>query len=126
MEHVHGHPVVAHAGPGDSFPLTGTAQNVRAAWDLAGKSKHGSPDVIRARVKAFARGHGLENALPESAGPVPRGNSHGQHHAQRLKYNHDDGHTQQDRHGKDVHPALHHDMTQHHVTSDNGLAAFNR
>lgn len=54
-----------HAGPGESYPLSpGT---LRAAWDLAGRTKSGDPDSIRRKVLAYARKHGLMGHLPDTA-----------------------------------------------------------
>jgi hypothetical protein len=52
-----------HAGPHDSFPLD--AQHVHAAWMLAGHAAN--PSAVRAKIKAWARAHGMMDRLPKSA-----------------------------------------------------------
>ena len=58
-----------HAGPHDSEPLNPNhpAERLRAAWDLAGRVKGGDPDQIRRKIIAFAREHGVEDQLPQTA-----------------------------------------------------------
>lgn len=52
-----------HAGPHGSFPLKPSL--LKAAWDLAGHAAN--PDAVRARIRAYARAHGLESHLPKTA-----------------------------------------------------------
>jgi hypothetical protein len=53
----------AHAGPHDSFPLD--AQHVHAAWMLAGHAAN--PSAVRAKIKAWAKAHGMMDKLPKTA-----------------------------------------------------------
>lgn len=55
----------AYAGPDKSFPLYANGEHLAAAWNLAGHAAN--PDEIRAKVRAFAKEHGLEGHLPASA-----------------------------------------------------------
>lgn len=55
----------AYAGPGESFPLYANGEHLAAAWDLAGHADN--PAEVRARIRAFAKEHGLEGRLPASA-----------------------------------------------------------
>lgn len=55
----------AYAGPGKSFPLYKNGEHLKAAWDLAGHAEN--PGAVRAKIRAFAREHGLEGHLPDSA-----------------------------------------------------------
>lgn len=52
-----------HAGPHGSFPLD--ADHLKAAWDLAGHAAN--PDAVRAKVRAYAKAHGMTNLLPKDA-----------------------------------------------------------
>jgi hypothetical protein len=51
------------AGPHGSFPLD--PDHLKAAWDLAGHAK--DPEAVRAKVRAYARAHGMEDHLPKTA-----------------------------------------------------------
>lgn len=51
------------AGPHGSFPLD--PAHLKAAWDLAGHAA--DPDAIRAKVKAYAKAHGMLGHLPKDA-----------------------------------------------------------
>ncbi len=55
----------AYAGPHNSFPLYSSGAHLRAAWDLAGHSA--DPAATRAKIRAFARRHGLTGMLPSSS-----------------------------------------------------------
>jgi hypothetical protein len=55
----------AYAGPGTSFPLYSSGAHLRAAWDLAGHAA--DPEATRAKIKAFAKKHGLTGLLPDTA-----------------------------------------------------------
>jgi hypothetical protein len=57
----------AYAAPGHKEPLYSSGAHLRAAWDLAGRVKGGNADAIRAKVRAFARRHGLTKLLPSTA-----------------------------------------------------------
>lgn len=52
-----------HAGPHGSFPLD--PAHLKAAWDLAGHAA--DPEKVRARVKAYAKAHGMMQHLPKDA-----------------------------------------------------------
>ena len=52
-----------HAGPHGSFPLD--ADHLKAAWDLAGHAAN--PAAVRAKVRAYAKAHGMTNLLPKDA-----------------------------------------------------------
>lgn len=53
-----------HAGPHDSFPITG-AKSIKSAWDLAGHAA--DPSKVREHIKHDASKDGLTSALPKTA-----------------------------------------------------------
>ena len=55
------------AGPHGSFPLD--PEHLKAAWDLAGHAAN--PEAVRARVKAYAKAHGMMAHLPKDAQDEP-------------------------------------------------------